>query len=66
MLERGNLSAIDAIEPVLVLAHVHSRAGGPLAEPHLARAEQLAAGMQELQRVGPAAAARCEAAWIRG
>ena len=66
VLTRGNLSATDAIEPVLVLAHVHSRAGDGSAEKYLARAEGLASGMAELQRVGPAASARCEAAWIRG
>ena len=66
VLARGNLSATDAIEPVLVLAQVHSRAGDPRAEEELARAERLASGMAELQRVGPAAVARCEAAWIRG
>ena len=66
VLQRGNMSAIDAIEPVLVLAHVHSRAGDPRAEAELARAAELAAGMQEVQRLGPAASTRCEAAWISG
>ena len=55
---RGNLSPIDAIEPVLVLAHVHARAGDPRADAHLSRAAELSAGMDELQRVGPAASAR--------
>jgi DNA-binding CsgD family transcriptional regulator/tetratricopeptide (TPR) repeat protein len=66
VLDRGNLSATDMIEPVLVLAHVHSRSGDPRGVELLARARQLASEMAELQRVGPAAAARCEAAWIRG
>ncbi len=66
VLERSNTSAIEAIEPVLVLAHVYSRAGDPRAEGQLARAAGLAAGMQEVQRVGPAVSTRCEAAWISG
>ena len=66
VLARGNLSPIDAIEPVLVLAHVHARAGDPRADAQLSRAADLSAGMDELQRVGPAASARSEAAWIRG
>ena len=66
VLERSNMSAIDAIEPVLVLAHVYSRAGDPRAEGQLARAAELAAGMKEAQRVGPAVSTRCEAAWISG
>ncbi len=66
VLERSNMSAIDAIEPVLVLAHVHSRVGDPRAEGELRRATELAAGMREVQRVGPAVSTRCEAAWISG
>lgn len=64
VLQRSDLAAIGAIEPMLVLAHVHARSGGPEAAGYLARAAELAAGMQEVQRVAPAAAARCEAAWI--
>jgi DNA-binding CsgD family transcriptional regulator/tetratricopeptide (TPR) repeat protein len=66
VLERCNMSAIDAIEPVLVLAHVHSRVGDPRAEGELARAAELSAGMKEVQRVGPAVSTQCEAAWITG
>ncbi len=66
VLRRSELAAIAAIEPVLVLAHVHARAGDPEAAAYLTRAADLAAGMQEVQRVAPAAAARSEAAWIGG
>jgi DNA-binding CsgD family transcriptional regulator/tetratricopeptide (TPR) repeat protein len=66
VMRRSELAAIAAIEPVLVLAHVHARAGHPEATGYLARAAELADGMQEVQRVAPAAAARCEAAWIDG
>ncbi len=66
VLQRGNLSAIDAIEPVLVLAHVQARAGDPRAADQLARATRLADGMREVQRVAPTAQARSEAAWIAG
>ncbi|MGG5259038.1 ATP-binding protein, partial [Phycicoccus avicenniae] len=58
LLRREDLAAIDAIEPVIVLAHVHARSGDPRAAAHLARAHDLAAGMGEVQRVAPAAAAR--------
>lgn len=66
VLQRSELAAIAVIEPVLVLAHVHARAGDPEAAGYLARAAELADGMEEVQRVAPAAAARCEAAWIGG
>lgn len=66
VLERSQLTAIDAIEPVLVLAHVHARRGDPRAAGLLTRARELADGMQEVQRLAPAATARCEAAWIAG
>ncbi|MBM6401397.1 ATP-binding protein [Phycicoccus sonneratiae] len=66
ILDRGELAAIDAIEPVLVLAHVHARHGDPRSTDLLARAAELAEGMQEVQRMAPAAAARSEAAWIAG
>lgn len=49
-----------------MLAHVHARSGAPEAPGFLARAAELASGMREVQRVAPAAAARCEAAWIAG
>ncbi len=66
VLDRDDLAAIDAIEPVLVLAHVHARRGDPRTAEFLTRADELAGGMQEVQRVAPTAAARSEAAWIAG
>ncbi|QIM19999.1 tetratricopeptide repeat protein [Phycicoccus sp. HDW14] len=66
LLRREDLAAIDAIEPVIVLAHAHARRGDPRAAGHLARAHALAAGMGEVQRVAPAAAAQSEAAWVAG
>jgi DNA-binding CsgD family transcriptional regulator/tetratricopeptide (TPR) repeat protein len=66
VLRRGEVAAIGAIEPVLVLAHVHARCGDPRAAEYLDRSAALAEGMRELQRVAPSAAARAEAAWISG
>ncbi len=66
VLRRSDIAAIGAIEPVLVLAHVHTRCGDPRAAELLDRSARLAAGMRELQRVAPAASARAEAAWIAG
>jgi DNA-binding CsgD family transcriptional regulator len=66
VLRRSDLAAIGAIEPLLVLGHVHARAGDPRAAGLLDRAAALAAGIGEVQRVAPTAAARAEAAWIAG
>lgn len=66
MLQRPDASAVNTIQPMLVLAQVHARSGDPRAPEELARAADLADRMREVQRVGPTTAARCEAAWIAG
>jgi DNA-binding NarL/FixJ family response regulator len=49
-----------------VLARVQVRRGHPDAPRLLAEAWELAAGLDEIQRTGPTAAARAEDAWLRG
>jgi DNA-binding CsgD family transcriptional regulator/tetratricopeptide (TPR) repeat protein len=49
-----------------VLARVHVRRGHPDATRLLAEAWDLAVSLDEIQRTGPAAAARAEDAWLRG
>lgn len=49
-----------------VLGRVAVRRGQPGAGEHLAKAWELAEGLGELQRIGPVAAARAEAAWLAG
>jgi DNA-binding CsgD family transcriptional regulator/tetratricopeptide (TPR) repeat protein len=50
----------------VVLGLVRARRGDPHVRPLLAEAAALAAGSGELQRIGPAAAALAEAAWLTG
>jgi DNA-binding CsgD family transcriptional regulator len=50
----------------IVLGLVRARRGDPHARPLLGDAAALAEGSGELQRIGPAAAARAEAAWLAG
>lgn len=49
-----------------IIGRVRVRRGEPDAEPPLARAWDLAVGMDELQRTGPVAVALAEAAWLNG
>jgi DNA-binding CsgD family transcriptional regulator/tetratricopeptide (TPR) repeat protein len=53
--------------PALVVeARVHARQGRPDSAALTMRAWQLSDGLRELQRTGPATAARAEAAWLNG
>jgi DNA-binding CsgD family transcriptional regulator/tetratricopeptide (TPR) repeat protein len=63
---RGGSSAVGTLEPLLVVAQLDVRAGSGSASALFARAVELSEEMKEAQRVGPTAAARCEAAWIAG
>jgi DNA-binding CsgD family transcriptional regulator len=54
------------ISALTVLSVVAVRLGQPGAPDLLGRVWKLAAGTGELQRTGPVAAARAEAAWLRG
>ena len=63
--------AVDAFLParcaaLIVLARVHVRRGQPQAARLLSSAWKLAVQIDEMQRLGPAAAARAEDAWLRG
>jgi DNA-binding CsgD family transcriptional regulator/tetratricopeptide (TPR) repeat protein len=63
--------AVDAFLParcpaLIVLGRVQVRRGQPRAARLLSSAWKLAVQIDELQRLGPAAAARAEDAWLRG
>ncbi len=63
--------AVDAFLParcaaLTVLARVHARRGQPQAARLLSSAWKLAVQIDEMQRLGPAAAARAEDAWLHG
>jgi DNA-binding CsgD family transcriptional regulator/tetratricopeptide (TPR) repeat protein len=58
--------AVPRIFALTVLGLVRARRGDPDVWPLLDEASALAAPSGELQRVGPAAAARAEAAWLQG
>jgi DNA-binding CsgD family transcriptional regulator len=64
-------AGLDAQTPtrctaLMLLGRVLARRGHPDAASLLGRAWELAAKVDELQRTGPAAAARAEAAWLHG
>lgn len=59
------LAAVHKIQALTVLGHVRVRRGDPGAVSFLDEARDLAAGMGELHRIAPAAAARAETAWLR-
>lgn len=63
---RGGSSAVGLLDPLLVSALLDVRTGVGDGAEHLTRAAELSEGMREAQRVGPTAAARCEAAWLAG
>lgn len=65
--EYGMHDFVPARCPALtVLARIRIRCGRPGADALLAEAWEIAVGTKELQRTGPVAAARAEAAWLRG
>jgi DNA-binding CsgD family transcriptional regulator/tetratricopeptide (TPR) repeat protein/type II secretory pathway predicted ATPase ExeA len=68
---RAAEAAVDAFLParcpaLVVLGRVQVRRGQPQAARLLSSAWKLAVQIDELQRLGPAAAARAEDAWLRG
>lgn len=69
--ERFALLGTDVFPParcpaLTVLARIRGRRGDPGGGELLDQAWQIAVGTRELQRTGPVAAARAEAAWLRG
>jgi DNA-binding CsgD family transcriptional regulator/tetratricopeptide (TPR) repeat protein len=59
-------SPISRVDALAVLGRVRARRGDPGVWPPLEEALALGAGTGELQRLGPVAAARAEAAWLAG
>jgi DNA-binding CsgD family transcriptional regulator/tetratricopeptide (TPR) repeat protein len=51
---------------LVIVARIRTRRGGPGAAELVARAWAVADDLRELQRTGPATAARAEAAWLHG
>jgi DNA-binding CsgD family transcriptional regulator/tetratricopeptide (TPR) repeat protein len=60
------ITPVGQIQPLTVVSRVRARSGRTGWEQPLARATELAAHTGELQRVAPAAASRCEIAWLGG
>lgn len=56
-------SAVIALPAIITLGHLGARRGDPQASRWLDQARDLALPTGEAQRIGPAAAARAEAAW---
>jgi len=59
-------SAVMALPAIITLGHLKARQGDPQAARWLDQARDLALRTGEFQRIGPAAAARAEAAWWNG
>jgi DNA-binding CsgD family transcriptional regulator/tetratricopeptide (TPR) repeat protein len=66
VLERSRLPAAAKIPALVILGWVRVRRGDPGSIPVLDEARTLALATRELQRIAPVAAARAEAAWLRG
>jgi DNA-binding CsgD family transcriptional regulator/tetratricopeptide (TPR) repeat protein len=66
LLEHHCLAVAQRVPALMVLARVRARRGDPGVDSLLEEAMQLALPTGELQRIGPIAAARVEAAWYRG
>ncbi len=66
VLGKPHVPSISRINALVVLARVRVRRGDPDFDRLLAEALDLAMPTGELQRIAPVAAARAEAAWLRG
>ncbi|MEZ4500410.1 MAG: LuxR C-terminal-related transcriptional regulator [Thermomicrobiales bacterium] len=66
ILRRPNTMAITRIMALLAIGRLRARRGDPDMWEALNEAQELAAETKTLQRVGPVAAARAEAAWLAG
>jgi DNA-binding CsgD family transcriptional regulator/tetratricopeptide (TPR) repeat protein len=66
VLERSRLPAAAKIPALVILGSVRVRRGDPGSTALLDEARTLALATGELQRIVPVAAARAEAAWLRG
>lgn len=61
-----SVAPVSKITALIVLGLVRARRGDPGVDAPLAEAQALAMPTGELQRIGPAVAARAEAAWLSG
>ena len=66
VLRRPGLPILSRVIPLVVLGRVRARRGEPEVWPVLDEALALADRIGELQRLGPVAIARAEAAWLEG
>jgi ATP/maltotriose-dependent transcriptional regulator MalT len=66
VLNNPHASSIARIPALTALGRVRARRGDPEVQAALDEARERALPTGELQRIGPAAAARAEAAWLRG
>jgi DNA-binding CsgD family transcriptional regulator/tetratricopeptide (TPR) repeat protein len=66
MLDHPRLVVAARIQPLLVLGRARIRLGDPRAAGALDEAWAMATATHDLRRLGPAAAARSEAAWLAG
>lgn len=65
-LQHAGVTPVHKVLPLSVLGRVRARRGEPGVWPPLDEALELATGIGELQRIGPARIARAEAAWLGG
>jgi DNA-binding CsgD family transcriptional regulator/tetratricopeptide (TPR) repeat protein len=66
MLRDPRTAPVSRIEALAVLGRIRARRGDPGVWPPLDEALALGTGTGELQRLGPVAVARAEAAWLEG
>ena len=66
VLRRPGLPILSRVIPLTVLGRARARRGDPEVWPALDEALALAGRIGELQRLGPVAIARAEAAWLQG
>lgn len=66
LIVRDAVAPVTRIPAMAVLARIRLRRGDPGAEELIDEASELASHTGELQRLAPIAAARAEAAWLRG
>ena len=66
MLRDPRTAPVSRIDALAVLGRVRARRGDPGVWPPLDEALALGTGTRELQRLGPVAVARAEAAWLEG
>jgi DNA-binding CsgD family transcriptional regulator/tetratricopeptide (TPR) repeat protein len=66
VLRHSRTATITRVPALIVLGHLRIVRGDPDASGPLEEAGSLVGSIQELQRIGPLAAARAEAAWLAG